>query len=363
VSKLAFNLPLNSTSLGQVSLSILRELYNRKLDITLFPIGGADLSAQTQDQDFFNWIQKSINESQKSHSRKNPIFKLWHINGSLESYSDKQVLLTFYEVDTPTKTELNILKNNALTLLSSNYAVSTFKENGVDNIDYIPLGFDKNHFSVSNNNRKKDGIHFGLFGKLEPVRKRHLKTLQAWAKKFGNQSGYYLNCALFNPFMDPNMQSQIIAQALENKRYWNINFLGYMQSNSVYNDFLNNTDIVIAMSGGEGWGLPEFQSVAMGKHCVGLHAHAYKEWMNEDNSILVNPNGKIPCYDNFFFKQGMEFNQGNVFDWKEEDLIEGFDKAINRFQLNPINSKGLKLQTTFSYENMVSKILEIMNKI
>jgi hypothetical protein len=356
VSKLAFNLPLNPTSFGQVSFGILRELFKRKEEIVLFPIGNVDISTQNQDPEFFNWIQESIQNSTKNHSRKNPVFKLWHLNGGLESFSENQVLLTFYEVDSPTLTELNIIKNNKKVLFSSNYSLSIFKNYSIDNIEFTPLAFDSEHFKVEKP-KNKEGIYFGLFGKLEPQRKRHLKSLQAWVKKYGNKQGYFLNCAIFNPFLDPKVQNNMLLQALEGKTYWNINFLSYMQQNSVYNDTLNNTDIVIAMSGGEGWGLPEFQSVALGKHCIGLNAHAYKEWMNEENAVLINPKNKIPCYDNIFFRQGMEYNQGNIFDWDEQDLIEAFDKAESRFKQNPINTKGLELQNKFTYKNMVDSII------
>ena len=142
MSKLAFNLPLNSTSLGQVSFSILREVFKRKLDIHLFPIGGVDISSQSQDQDFLSWLQNAILTSVKEHNKNTPIFKLWHFNGSLESYSNKQVLLSFYEVDSPTATEINIIKNNEKVLLSSNYAVSIFKSLGLKNVDFVPLAFD-----------------------------------------------------------------------------------------------------------------------------------------------------------------------------------------------------------------------------
>ncbi len=362
MSKLAFNLPLNSTSLGQVSLSILRELFDRKLSINLFPIGGIDLSSQKEDHEFFNWLQNSIISSSKDHNRKYPIFKLWHINGSLESFSDKQVLLSFYEVDSPTATEINIIKNNTKVLFSSNYSVSIFKSLGLNNIDFLPLAFDNTHFKQSSK-RATNGIQFGLFGKLEPQRKRHLKTIALWAQKYGNNPNYSLNCALFNHFLDPKIQSQIIGQALNGQNYFNINFLNYMPSNEMYNDLLNNTDIILAMSGGEGWGLPEFQSVALGKHCVGLNAHAYKEWMNEDNTVLIQPNGKIPCYDNIFFKQGLEFNQGNIFDWDEKEFLEALDKVEMRYKNNPINKEGLKLQEKFTYSKMVDSILESMRNI
>lgn len=362
MNKITCHLPLNSTSLGQVSLSILRELYNRKVDVLLFTIGNVDISTQVQDKEFFNWIQQSIIRAPSEHSRKNPVFKLWHLNGSLESFSDKQVLLSFYEVDSPTNIEINIIKNNTKVLFSNNYSVSVFQNYGIENIQYLPLGFDNIHFKqVSPKN--KNGIQFGLFGKLEPQRKRHIKVLQNWIKKYGNKEGYFLNCAIFNHFIDPNVQSQIINQALNGQRYFNINFLNYLPSNEMYNDLLNNIDIVLAMSGGEGWGLPEFQSVALGKHCIGLNAHAYKDWMNDDNSVLVNPNGKIPCYDNIFFKQGDAFNQGNIFDWNDQDFLDGLDKVESRYKQNPINTAGLKLQETFTYTKMVDEILKIMESV
>ena len=362
MNKITCHLPLNSTSLGQVSLSILRELYNRKVDVLLFTIGNVDISTQVQDKEFFNWIQQSIIRAPSEHSRKNPVFKLWHLNGSLESFSDKQVLLSFYEVDSPTNIEINIIKNNTKVLFSNNYSVSVFQNYGIENIQYLPLGFDNIHFKQVPP-KNKNGIQFGLFGKLEPQRKRHIKVLQNWIKKYGNKEGYFLNCAIFNHFIDPNVQSQIINQALNGQRYFNINFLNYLPSNEMYNDLLNNTDIVLAMSGGEGWGLPEFQTVALGKHCIGLNAHAYKDWMNEENSVLINPNGKIPCYDNLFFKQGDVFNQGNIFDWNDQDFLDGLDKVEFRYKQNPINLAGLQLQQKFTYSNMIDKILKIMESI
>ena len=359
--KRAFNLPLNSTSLGQVSLLILRELFERKEEINLFPIGNIDLSSQDQNVEFFNWIKSSIDSSLKEFKRTTPIFKLWHINGSLESFSNNQILLSFYEVDSPTKTEINIVDNNKLLLLSSNFSVETFSKTN-KNVQYIPLAFDKFNFRKTTP-KQKNGIQFGLFGKLEPSRKRHLKTLSLWAQKFGNNPNYVLNCAIFNPFLDPNVQSQMISQALNGVKYWNINFLNFMQGNNMYNDLLNNIDIVLAMSGGEGWGLPEFQSVALGKHCLGLNAHAYKEWMTENNSVLINPSGKIPVYDNIFFKEGFDFNQGTIYDWNEKDFLEGLDKVVSRFEQNPVNQNGLDLQSKFSSTKFVDNICSIIDNI
>jgi hypothetical protein len=331
--------------------------------VLLFPIGGVDINTQNKNDGFFEWLNQCAIKANSSHSKNNPIFKLWHLAGSLKSFSKEQVLMSFYELDSPTKTELNIVRNNNKILLSSKYAISCFKNLGCDNLDFIPLAFDAEHFSKIARPQERTDVHFGLAGKLEPQRKRHLKTLSAWASKYGNRPGYFLNCSLYNHFLDPNVQSQIINQALGGQRYWNINFLPYLPTNAAYNQFINNNDIILAMSGGEGWGLPEFQSVALGKHCVGLNAHAYKDWMNDANTTLVNPNGKIPAYDNIFFKEGQEYNQGNIFDWNEEEFISATETSEKKFRSNPENTEGLKLQTEFTYSKMTDSILNTLNSI
>jgi hypothetical protein len=167
-----------------------------------------------------------------------------------------------------------------------------------------------------------------------------------------------LNCAIYNNFLKPEDQSAMIGQALEGKRYFNINFLPWMPNNTDYNKFLNANHIMIAMSGGETWGLPEFTSVALGKHCVGLKAHGYKDWMNEDNSVCITPNGKIPAYDNMFFREGQPFNQGNIFDFSVDDFLDACDVAIEKVKSNSVNSAGLKLQEEFTWEKTTNLILE-----
>ena len=100
-------LPLNSLSFGQVSFNLLYEFYKMGLNPCIFKASDhqIDYSAYEFEQDFIDWISKNHNESFGRHSRKDPIIRLWHINDSLRSYSDKQVLLSFHETDQLTKIE------------------------------------------------------------------------------------------------------------------------------------------------------------------------------------------------------------------------------------------------------------------
>ena len=101
------NIPINSLSMGSVSLAFARESYKLGHEPSIFPMGQVDLSAQKQDKDFDNWLNTCVNKSLYSHNRNTPSIKIWHLSGGLESVSKNQILYSFYECDAPTKEEIN----------------------------------------------------------------------------------------------------------------------------------------------------------------------------------------------------------------------------------------------------------------
>jgi len=153
----------------------------------------------------------------------------------------------------------------------------------------------------------------------------------------------------------------IINSVFEGQKYDNITFIDHMDENLTYNDFLNSGNIVLGMSGGEGWGLPEFQSVAVGKHSVIMDAHSYKGWVNSENSVMVNPSGKFESHDGVFFQNGDIKNQGEFFDFKEDDFVQGCEEAVKRVEKNPVNETGLKLQEEFSVEKFFENLNRLCN--
>jgi glycosyltransferase involved in cell wall biosynthesis len=351
----ALNLGINSTSMGQCAHSIAREFYRRDLNPCIFHVGAPDHSTQKEMEGFKEWIVNNSIKSDSEHNRDTPTFKLWHPQQSLESFSKEQLLYTFYELDSPTKQEINILKNQKVVFFSSDHFTEMFKSYGINAVT-VPIGFDSIHFKEKEIKFSDDRINFGLGGKLEK-RKHHLKILKSWAKKYGNQKGIFLNCAIFNPHIPIEQQQNIVGQALEGKRYYNINFIGWCDSNEKYNSFLNANNIMLALSGGEGYGVPEFTSVALGKHCVGLYAHGYKQWMTDKNSTIITPSGKLPAYDGLFFKEGSPYNQGNIFDFDDDDFLSACDVAIQKVKSNPVNVEGKKLQE-ITWDKSVDEILK-----
>ena len=356
------DLPINKLSFGNCSINILIELFKLKLNPTLFLNNGqGDFSGfgNSLPDGFLEWINSCASTSQARHSRKNPTLRLWHLNGSLNSYSNDQYLFSFYELDSPTPTEVNIAKNQKKVILSSSYAKESFEKAGCSNIEFCPLGFDSISFFKKEPQKNENKVIFGLAGKLEK-RKQHFKVLKCWAKKYGNNPKYLLNCAISNPFLTREQHESQISKTLDGKKYFNINFIDHMPDNRLYNDYLNSNDIIIGMSSAEGWGLPEFQSVAIGKHSVILNAHSYKDWANEKNSTLVNPSGKIASHDGVFFNTGQEFNQGLYFDWNEDEFLSACETAEKKFINNSVNHEGEKLSKLFTWERTTKTLLDLM---
>ena len=357
----AFNVPINQVSFGQVSLLLLRLLHKRIIGGTsdvgmyLFPIGGNMTLARNEDELFVKWLYSSGVKALESFDKSGRILKLWHLNGGLESFAKEQTLLSFYELDSPTKAELNVVRNNK-TLFTSRYTCEVFRSMGAET-SYVPLAFDNFNFSPTGKKYfSDDRITFNVVGKFEK-RKRHEKTIKTWIKRFGDNPKYFLNCAIYNHFLTPDQNNYAISSLMEGKKYFNVGFLNFMESNQSYNDFLNSGDVVLGMSGGEGWGLPEFHSVGLGKHAVILNAHAYKGWANNENAVLVNPSEKIPATDGIFFHQNSPYNQGSIFDFHEDEFIAGCETAISRVESSRVNSNGLKIREDFSGEKFLDAIL------
>lgn len=355
-----FNAPINSLSLGNVSLNFARELVKKNKLSVYFP--------QNDNCDFeaFDELEPNVKQAiiaayhdrLKKFDQDSPTLKVWHINGSEESFGANRFLYTFYEVDEPTLTEINLVKNNKATIFSSSESCEIFRSTGLENVHYVPLGFDEDINKVEAQ-KNEDVIHFGLIGKLER-RKNTQKIIQLWLDKFGNNPKYQLTCLINNPFFKQEIYKQVIAQTLGDRHWNNINFLNTLNTNSEVNLLTKAIDIDLSgLSNGEGWGLPAFNATAVGNWSVVSNCSAHKDWANEKNSILVEvEDKKQECYDEVFFKKGSDFNQGKYYSLSDEVIVGGMEEAVKKAKAE--NKEGLKLQKEFTYSNSVDRILEII---
>ncbi len=357
--------PLSSVSFGQVSYNILKQLYLKGLSPHWFPIGGVDLSSFDKcPQDMQLWLNSCAQKALKSYSRKSPEFRMWHINQSETSHSNEQTLLTFHECSNITEFEKNILNNQKNVLVTSNYTKKVMESAGVNNVSVVHLGFDNENFKKIDKHPYQGAcLVWNVAGKWETTRKKTGRLIKLWASVYGNNPKHRLHLHTYNVFLDSNPEQcaaknqQLVNQALEGKSFWNINLINkHLSTATEYNSFINAGDIFLDGGGAEGWNIPGHASTALGKHLVCINSGGVKEWANNENAVLVEPDGMIDAPDNMFFAPNQPFNQGSFPNWKDDDFVAGMKAAEERHSKNPINIAGLELQK-MTYSNTVDTIL------
>lgn len=359
MNKIIYKGAVNPLSFGNVSINLLKEMYKKEMMVAFFPFG-ENLNFESFDKvdpQFKEWVVSMAQNRFHLISKDTPTFSQWHINSSESRISKSQTLFTFYETNEPTLIEKSIVDIQDNCIFASSHAMECFKNVGCENVHHVPIGFD-NDFHEIDDIGMADTAHFGLMGKFEK-RKNTGKILNLWAKKYGNNYDYQLTCCITNPFFKPEQMNQIISQALEGKEYGNINFLPHLKTNSEMNQLLNSIDIdLTGLSGAEGWNIPAFNATALGKWSIVMNHTSHKDWANSKNSILVEPDAQVPIYDAAFFKEGDPFNQGQMNTLTDENILKVFEKSEK--YIGKKNKEGLKLQSKFTYEKTLNKILEII---
>lgn len=352
--EILLEMPLNSLSFGQCSYNLLREIKKRGLIVGLFPIGETNLTAYEPSKEFMGWLQESVNRRFDLLKRETPSFKLWHIQGSESLRTPNQVLATFYECSEPSNYEKRVCGLQKKTLFSSTDSANHFKSGGLDNIGTFSCGFDPD-FHLTGKKYQDDKVVFSLIGKFEN-RKQTAKIITSWCKKYGNNSKYALNLLVTNPFFDAETNQRLLAGAMMGKRFWNVNVLPHLRTNKEVNELICATDIDLSgLSGGEGWNLGSFHATALGKWSIVMNHTAHKDWATAENSILVEPDGRMPVYDGVFFKLESPTNHGQFYTLSEENMINAMELAEKKAKTP--NQKGQMLQTTHSWEKAVDGIL------
>ena len=370
IDKLIVEAPLNPLSLGNVSFNIIYELYKKGIKVLYLPIGQPDIGNYKTNEDFRNWLQDANNRFFSEFKRDIPTLKIWHINGSWQFPSDKKFLATFHECDTATSEELNIVKNTNKTFFCGSYSSNIFNDLGAKTYNYN-LGFDTTSFSKVEKKKFDDKrIQWFLGGKFE-ARKNTAQILNLWAKKYGKKMGesyklgeqiHVLNVCVFNPFIGGNQDEvrinneRLLAQSLEGQRYCNIQFFPFLDRDT-FNQLLNDSDIdLTGLSSAESWNLPAFNMTCLGKWSIVLNATGHKAWATDENSILVQPNGKRSCVDGMFFQPNSPFNRGQFYTFDNEEVLKAMEIAVTKVGTPNIN--GEKLVNQFTYQKTVEYLIE-----
>lgn len=356
---LNFNVPINTLSFGHVATNILFEAFKAGVDSNVFPIGGADISAYQYPIEFKSWLVNAIQRAKSEYSANDKTFKLWHLNGSESRVGNNQSLITFHELSNLTPTEVNLAKQQDSVFVTSRYTEGVFRSAGVSNVKYLPLGFDYTHFSNIERARSfaKDGnIVFGLFGKWEK-RKHTENVIKAWIEKYGGKQGYKLNLNVYNPHHSAEQNNANLAKAFGGPKPWNVNPSPFLPTLAELNYCLNSCDVVLDMSGGEGFSIPSFTATALGKQAVLSNFSSLADWGPQGGAIMVPHGSMEDAYDSHFFVKGGEFNQGQIAGFNKQGFLDACEEAATLAKYGP-NQKGLSLKREWTWDRTLKILLE-----
>lgn len=357
---------INGLSLGQVGYGILNSVFKQGIVPNIFPkMGQVDMSVYDHASlDYRQKLQIGLNKAFSNYKKDIPFLNIWHLNMAWLKISEPSYLLTFHELDQITEAEKNILNSYNGVFVASQYTKSVFENGGVNvPVIFTPLGVDPAQtFDTKRPYLAGEATVWTIIGKFEN-RKRTKKSIQGWIKLYGGNPLHRLHLFVTNPFFKQNQMNDLFADVFNNQLApSNVILYGHQPKNSLINDALNCTNIIIDMSGGEGLSLPSLNALALGKHGVIHNCTAMKDWATPENATLVEPSSVTPVYDGVFFQPGQPFNQGNIYDWEEKDYLEALQTAYSRFLLSKDNIAGKDLANKYNYDVGADIILKTILK-
>ncbi len=356
IQRLNFHGTVSQLSLGQVGFNLLRELYKRKVQVTFFP-KQFDLNAFRIDTAFGQWLERSVNTRFVKLDRKVPTLACWHINQSEMKPSDKQVLLSFHETDSPTDAEVNIVNQQDHTFFTSNWTVDSFKTYGAPNVNFVPLGLDEDFVPAGRRLIGEDKTHWILVGKWEDLRKMTGFKIKTWISLYGGRRDHHLTLCVNNPFYKPEHMNALYQQVFGGAKPFNVNILPPLKTNAEMLGLYQSADIDLSgYARAEGWNIPAFTATALGKWSIVTNCAAHKDWATAENAILVEPNGMVPAEDGHFFRKGEQFSQGNMYAFDDSALAQAMKKAESKART--LNESGVTLGKRFTYAKTVDAIFE-----
>ena len=307
--------PINSLGYGQVSLNIAKALYNRKVDVTLFPIGKSEINSIHDTNVIQEQLNNLINGNYDSLS---PTIKIYHQFALAEHVGrGKYFGWPIFELDTFSDLEKAHLGSCDELIVCSDWARLICRENGIEcPINVVPLGYDPSIFYPSIVKPKTDSYVFFNCGKWE-TRKGHDVLVDAFCNSFSPADNVELWMMTSNPFLTPDE-----VKAWENKykrcKLWSkVKLLPRVKTHEEVQNIIQNIDCGVLLSRAEGWNLEALEILACGKELIITNCTGHTAFVNKNNSRLIDMEEKekaigLPGTERkWFFGQGNWFKFGD----------------------------------------------------
>lgn len=350
ISKVNFIAPFNQLGYGVVGYNIWREL--RKLyDLSVFPIGPITIDQQE--------IPNLINDINRLYSSKNPSIKIYHEFALIDFPGSPRIGFPIFELDDfPLKKNgpieinvKNVLKQCDILCVASNWAKQVLLNHNIlnsDSIKVVPLGVDRSIFYHEKSNKKV----FLSIGKTE-IRKSHDILIKCFNKAFDREVELWIMWD--NPFFTKEEKVEWEQYYKSFKCADRIKFIPRVNSHMEVANIMRQASVGVFPYKAEGWNLELLEMMSCGKVVIATNYSGPTEYINNKNSILLEPTGMIDAFDGKWFLGG-----GKWAKISEDDLIEKMRLALEMSENIIYNTEGIETAKRLTWTNTIKKLNEIL---
>jgi glycosyltransferase involved in cell wall biosynthesis len=349
--------PCNSLGYGITVLNIIKALMSKGHNVCFYGIG--QLECPPEDINI-------IGNAQLNCLRFNPnapSLRIYHPHDmALHAGKGLHVGFPIFELTKFTNVELHQLKTLDCIFTTSQWGKSVLQNHGLDNIHVVPLGVDRSIFNEDVPTQESPNTVFLNCGKWE-IRKGHDILLEAFNKAFTPDDNVQLIMHCYNPFIT-NQNSRY-----RNNQDWEAMymhsklgkhgkiFISKQRSQNQHTVALlmARADCGVFPARAEGWNLELLEMLSMGKAVIATNYSAHTEFLNSDNSLLINIKELELAEDNIWFHK-----QGEWARFDRDQLIEHM-RIIHSFKqmgVLKVNTAGITTAKKFSWQNTASAIIE-----
>lgn len=327
-------------------------------EIVIYPIGNPEMElyAELESHD---WRVSDVYNSRDT-------LKIWHQHGLHEFIpgGGNNIGFPIFELNRFTEAEKRSMRHCDRLFVCSHWAKSIIEDQlpGMQ-VSVVPLGVDREIFNEYNNSSRPQTIFFNC-GKWE-IRKGHDILIKAFNAAFTSEDNVELWMMCSNPFIGEDGNNNWINHYKQSKLRDKIRFIPRQKTHRDVYNIIRQIDCGIFPARAEGWNLELLECLACGKKTIATNYAGHTEFINTENSYLIEIDRMVPASDGiWFFGQG-EWAEPNfeqlVSHMREvhrlkavEDIIKGLNNA------SPMNESGIKTSKQFSWVISAQTILSEM---
>jgi len=354
--------PISQLGYGVAGFNVLKALVRNGNHVALWPIS-EKISWENKPADL-ELIQNAIRAIQLFDTSA-PSIRLWHQHDlALFPGKGTKVGWPIFELDNFTSIELNHLNAPDRLFVCSEWALGVIRAHlGNIPVDVVPLGVDREVFFIDEEARaqrpywSREDTAFLNIGKWE-VRKGHNELLEAFNKAFEPTDKVQLWMMNDNPFIELENE-QWKMRYLSSKMGGRIKFFPRVESQGKLRALMNQADVGVFISRAEGFNLEPLELAACGIPSIVTNYSGHTEYLNENNALLVEPDGMEKAHDNKWFH-----GQGMWCTFPLDDVVEKMRQAHQMRQSGGLNkfTKALgETASNFSWTNTARTIVRVLN--